>query len=362
MVAFLAACDDSSSASVENNEPTTLSSAEEQGSSSSSSFTSAGSVTLSSSSRHCEECNDEAISSSIEELNGTSSSSSEKEKSQSSSSEKSGKSSSSVIDVSSSSVKSESTEKSSSSEKLPETSSSSEKQPESSSSSLGGIEFSSSSVILSSSDVSIPSSNSVVLATPCKNETEDNCEYGELSDERGGRTYKTVKIDNQWWMAENLNYESANSWCGGGRTIANGVERITTEGDCAVYGRLYTWTAATTACPSGWHLPSKAEWETLFTAVGGQSTASNVLKSTSGWYVARNGTDVYGFSALPAGGKSDWGYYNKGDDAYFWSSTEDNRYSAYYTALYYDSDKGFDNAKFINNAKDYAFSVRCLKD
>ena len=227
---------------------------------------------------------------------------------------------------------------------------------------MGGIEFSSSSVILSSSDVSIPSSNSVVLATPCKNETEDNCEYGELSDERGGRTYKTVKIDNQWWMAENLNYESANSWCGGGRTIANGVERITTEGDCAVYGRLYTWTAATTACPSGWHLPSKAEWETLFTAVGGQSTASNVLKSTSGWYVARNGTDVYGFSALPAGGKSDWGYYNKGDDAYFWSSTEDNRYSAYYTTLYYDSDKGFDNAKFINDAKDYAVSVRCLKD
>ena len=163
-------------------------------------------------------------------------------------------------------------------------------------------------------------------------------------------------------MAENLNYESANSWCGGGRTIANGVERITTEGDCAVYGRLYTWTAATTACPSGWHLPSKAEWETLFTAVGGQSTASNVLKSTSGWYVARNGTDVYGFSALPAGGKSDWGYYNKGDDAYFWSSTEGNRYSAYYTTLYYDSDKGFDNAKFINDAKDYAFSVRCLKD
>lgn len=336
-------CDDSSSASAgPNDEPAVESSSAAEYSSSSSSA---------------------QKNSSSSEKAKSSSSVSQSDAKQSSSSEKTGKSSSNLIESSSSSVTSESTEKSSSSEKLPETSSSSEKEPESSSSSLGGIEFSSSSVILSSSDVSIPSSNSVVLATPCKNETEDNCEYGELSDERGGRTYKTVKIDNQWWMAENLNYESANSWCGGGRTTANGVERITTEGDCAVYGRLYTWTAATTACPSGWHLPSKAEWETLFTAVGGQSTASNVLKSTSGWYVARNGTDVYGFSALPAGGRSDvGGYYNKGDDAYFWSSTEDNRYSAYYTTLYYDSDKGFDNAKFINDGKDYAFSVRCLKD
>ena len=58
--------------------------------------------------------------------------------------------------------------------------------------------------ISSSSEVS---SSSVVMAVPCKTETEDNCEYGSLYDPRDGRTYKTVKIGEQWWMAENIRYD-----------------------------------------------------------------------------------------------------------------------------------------------------------
>ena len=117
-----------------------------------------------------------------------------------------------------------------------------------------------------------------------------------MTDSRDGQTYKTVTIGTQTWMAQNLNYETANSYC-----------CKDSASYCTKYGRLYTWAAATTACPEGWHLPSQTEWEVLFTAVGGQSTAGKVLKSTSGWNNGGNGTDAFAFSALPAGGRYNHG-------------------------------------------------------
>ena len=199
-------------------------------------------------------------------------------------------------------------------------------------------------------------------------------EGGVLTDSRDGQTYKTVSIGTQTWMAENLNYETTNSYC-----YSDNVS------NCTKYGRLYTWAAAMDSvgswstngkgcgygktcsptypvrgvCPEGWHLPTQTEWNTLFTAVGGQSTAGKMLKSTSGWYSSGNGTDAYSFSALPAGYGSDYGYYgNEGDNAHFWSSTENGSYSAYGMYLdYYD-----DNAYLDNSVKDYGFSVRCVKD
>ena len=380
MVAFLAACDDSSSASAENNEPTTLSSAEEQGSSSSSSFTSAGSVTLSSSSRHCEECNDEAISSSIEELNGTSSSSSEKVKPQSSSSEKFGKSSSSVIEASSSSVKSESTEKSSSSEKLSETSSSSADEVESSSS-VSDVPQSYAEAKVMPSGTYDCSKYSCFTTEYLNQEFLEAGKYGEILDERDGQVYKTVQIGEQVWIAQNLNLETEISWCGGGSDIA--------EGDCAIYGRLYTWAAAIDSvklandvknpldcghgkecglkdtvqgvCPNGWHLPSKAEWNTLFTAVEGKSTAGKLLKSLSGWNENGNGTDVFGFSALPVGYRKGDGYYVDGDKTLFWSSTEDGNFDAF-SMLLSNTVHRANLAELNYNIKGYGFSVRCVKD
>jgi uncharacterized protein (TIGR02145 family) len=207
---------------------------------------------------------------------------------------------------------------------------------------------------------------------------------GNLTDSRDGKTYKTVTIGSQTWMAENLNYaDSANtpslkgkSWCYND-SVAN----------CEAAGRLYTWAAAIDSvklandasnpldcgfgktcglsgkvqgiCPSGWHLPSPAEWKTLFAAVGGQDNAGKVLKSQSGWDENGNGTDAYGFSARPVGYREGDGYfYDGGKYAYFWCATEftsgyaNNMYLRYY----------YGDGYLYDFSKNNAFPVRCLKD
>jgi len=181
----------------------------------------------------------------------------------------------------------------------------------------------------------------------CKIETEDDCEYGELVDDRDGHIYKTVKIGDQWWMAENLNFEMDSSFC-----YNDSVEY------CTKYGRFYSWWTATEVCPNGWHLPSKAEWETLFNAVGGSSVAGTKLKSTSGWYNSGNGTDAFSFSALPAGLRNLSGNYdNEGNYTYFWSSTEHYSYTAY--RMYLNCD--YDDASLDVSHRNSGFSVRCVK-
>ncbi len=189
----------------------------------------------------------------------------------------------------------------------------------------------------------VSSSSSLVPRISCNVNTDENC----MKDSRDSQTYKTVTIGTQTWMAQNLNYEP-NSYC-----------YYDNAYNCTKYGRFYTWTAATTACPKGWRLPTQAEWNTLITAVGGQSTAGKMLKSTSGWRFNGNGTDAYAFSALPAGSTFGSGNYNfEGDHAKFWSSTEYNISSAYCMSLYYDSD----DVGLVSFDKSGWFSVRCLRD
>ena len=194
----------------------------------------------------------------------------------------------------------------------------------------------------SSGTIDIPS------VYPCKTLSEDKCEYGMLTDERDGQSYRTVKIGDQWWMAENLNYETDSSFC-----------LIEADSNCTKYARLYTGPSAAIACPNGWHLPSLEEWQILFAVVGEQSTAAGVLKSSGGWYLEGDGSDAYGFMALPAGNRSFEGdFFNEGQSAEFWSSTEYDGYSAFFMDLYYD----LDNAGLTHNGKYEGLSVRCLKD
>ena len=215
--------------------------------------------------------------------------------------------------------------------------------------------------------------------------------YGEFTDERDGQIYKTVTIApagtgySEVWMAENLNYETDNSWCGGGSG--------TTEGNCAKYGRLYTWAAAVGraedecgyehtcglgsgdirgACPKGWHLPSQSEWEALIVAVDGSiteytssNTAGSKLKSATRCWSSYSGItkqDAFGFSALPAGyrnlGFGNYNYWGRG--TYFWSSTEETTYYAYVMGLDYRNNGA--GLTYDGNHKNYGDSVRCLKD
>ena len=244
----------------------------------------------------------------------------------------------------------------------------------------------------SSSSSVTPQSSSSEKAESSSSKVTEPAEVtsGTMTDSRDGQTYKTVTIGTQTWMAQNLNYaytdvpykhgnytSDSTSWCY--NDDAN---------NCSKYGRLYTWAAAmdsvgtlstngkgcgfgTTCsptypvrgiCPEGWHLPTKAEFETLITAVGGQSTASKVLKSTSGWRwnnSSVNGSDAFAFSALPAGHRGGGGYYDgEGNGVDFWSSTEGNSDYAYSMYLYYINDVAY----LSDDYKYYGYSVRCLKD
>ena len=182
-------------------------------------------------------------------------------------------------------------------------------------------------------------------------------DYGSMTDERDGKVYRTVKIGNQVWMAENLNYyDSTNlniketSWCYGKSDNKD-------SSTCDVTGRLYTWAAAITVCPSDWRLPSDADWDSLFSVVGGRSGGRN-LKSLTGWYGDGGGTDSFGFSAIPGGHKSDGGaFFSVGIYAYFWSSTEREDGKVRGMSLYYSYD---DMTPYIID-KYIAYSVRCVK-
>ena len=214
------------------------------------------------------------------------------------------------------------------------------------------------------------------LGAGCTASTSDSSVYdamvNTLTDLRDGQTYKTVKIGDQVWMAENLNLETDSSWCYGDESE-----------NCDSYGRLYKWAAAVGksedecgygyecdlgtgdirgVCPKGWHLPSQAEWNALLTAVGGSSTAGIELKSSTGWSGSGNGFDDYSFTALAVGFRVAYGmesaYDYEGLLAYFWSSTESDGVLAYHMGLSHATDEAWVG----ENDKYKAFSVRCLKD
>lgn len=173
-----------------------------------------------------------------------------------------------------------------------------------------------------------------------------------FTDPRDGKSYGVVQIGSQTWMAENLDYESDGSAC--------------PEGDnrnCEKYGRLYTWEAAQSICPEGWLLPDSLDFAKLMERVGGSSQAGDALKATDGWFKKGNGSDAFGFKALPAGYRGavyegEGGAYDGiGGYAYFWSATETLDGLAYYLFLDFSSKVAGLNAFGKGDFR----SVRCIK-
>jgi uncharacterized protein (TIGR02145 family) len=204
---------------------------------------------------------------------------------------------------------------------------------------------------------------------------------GTFTDARDKKTYKTVKIGEQVWMAENLNYDANGSKCGS--VALTGLSTLSDDNTstCDTYGRLYNWSTAMAGsasstenpsgcqgvCPAGWHLPSNAEWNVLMQLVNpnciGNSTcagAGTKLKATSGWdtrsgYIA--GTDDFGFSALPGGFGGNF-FLNVGGSGYWWSASENGRDRANYRGMSY----GSEDAIYTSNGKSNLYSVRCVKN
>jgi len=181
---------------------------------------------------------------------------------------------------------------------------------------------------------------------------------GTFTDGRDGQTYKTVKIGNQTWTAENLRFKVGDSWC-----YENNAD------NCKKYGMLYDKKMAAIACPKGWHLPRSREWDELKTMVGSTKTVGKKLKSTSGWYNFikerdsgnGNGTNDYGFSALP-GGFCDTSGDCKGLGANgVWWEQSDFSSEDLFGIFMSNEDDGVGEAlgKF---KEDKSFSVRCIAD
>jgi len=192
-----------------------------------------------------------------------------------------------------------------------------------------------------------------------------NSDTGSFTDSRGsGRVYKKVKIGGKWWMGENLNYDTAyrvGSWCYNDSCNKYAVS--------AKYGRLYNWATAKTVCPTGWHLPTRAEWGELAVAVGGTGTygtggtAGTKLKSTTGWTYYNDsyvGTDDFGFSALPGGSRVPAGGFRQvGEGGNWWTTTESGGSGiAYFRRMVcYD-----DNVSESLDDRNSGYSVRCVMD
>lgn len=257
------------------------------------------------------------------------------------------------------------------------------------------------------------SSSSIAPVTGC-----ETCEFGKLKDDRDGQTYRTVKIGDQWWMAENLNYAylqptetlDSSSFC-----YDNDPE------NCKQYGRLYLFSAAMDSaglfssdaegcgngaecpfdhivpkiykgysdtassleppirgvCPEGWHVPTVDEFVILFESVGGQEEEywENVdLRSTSGWREipgedTANVTDSFGFSAYPAGewyqpSNLDYPIFSSlGIEArFFTASTRHPNVSGYGSVHIVEIKHSGNRAEFNFYWKNSAQSIRCVKD
>lgn len=182
---------------------------------------------------------------------------------------------------------------------------------------------------------------------------------GTFKDPRDGKIYKTVKIDSQTWMAENLAYKAIS----GSRAFNNDEKNV------PKYGRLYVWNTANSVCPTGWHLPDYEEWKKLVDSLGGGPVAGGKMKAVTLWNSPNvAATNSSGFSALPGGAVDGKGVFtgvvfpnqtgSLGSIAYFWTATPSENGKAWLCFL-----GNFNGTIYLEEySYDTGCSVRCKKD
>ncbi len=202
-----------------------------------------------------------------------------------------------------------------------------------------------------------------------------------------GQTYPTVQIGEQCWLRKNMNAGIMITVNTGGhlQTDNDIIEKYCYDNDpanCETYGGLYEWPEAMQyatddgaqgVCPPGWHIPGDAEWKVMEGTVDSQFPAGDPewdrtgvrgldagknIKTTTGWLDAGNGTNLSGFSGMPAGHRYDDGFYEMGSWGQFWTSTPVQYYMSWHRYLTYYFD-GVYRAEYVGG--DNGFSVRCIK-
>jgi len=190
-----------------------------------------------------------------------------------------------------------------------------------------------------------------------------------------GNVYKTITIGTQTWMAENLrttkysNGDPITNETGNWTDLETGVYCWYSNNETqykAIYGALYNWFAVADSrniAPSGWHVASDAEWGTLIDYLGGTSLSGDKLKEIglSHWLAPNTGaTNSSGFTVLPGGYRSygDGSFFSLGSYSFYWTNTAEN---AVYMWTYYLDNSNADVNR-TSWAKNFGFSVRCVKD
>jgi len=217
----------------------------------------------------------------------------------------------------------------------------------------------------------------LILTNGCKKDDDNN---NPTVTDIDGNVYTTVTIGTQTWMVENLkttkyrngdpipNITDGTEW--GNRSTGAYCDYENTPSNSTIYGKLYNWYAvgdSRNIAPTGWHVPSDAEWTTLITYLGGEDVAAGKMKSTGTieagtglWYSPNAGaTNSSGFTGLPGGYRyPDGSFYFRASNGYWWSSSQGVSSEAWYRGLFYN----YATVDRYRSNKAVGFSVRCLKD
>jgi len=242
-------------------------------------------------------------------------------------------------------------------------------------------------------DRSSSSSASSSSSTPFGSIFNPEISYGEFIDARDSRKYKFVQIEDQTWMAQNLNYSDSvatksllgSTWCAGDTTIEN---------YCDIFGRLYTWAAALDSinllerdcmdirmekqenstfrycismetpkvvrgiCPDGWRIPSLDDFDKLYDNFGGKTTAGHFLKSTTKLWNTNTGNDLVGFSAIPTGYLFHEGYIKDVRESASFHTANHSSCGQSHVQIIYGNQA---NISIESRLREEGYAVRCIK-